>query len=349
MAMSGGVDSACAALLLKRQGFDVIGVSMRLWPKEECGFYRPAACCSLEGISDARMVAEKIGIPFYVMDFHEDFKREVIDYFSREYMNARTPNPCILCNEKIKFGTLLKKAKELDAEGVATGHYAKVLYDDRGKRFLLKEGRDKKKDQSYALFSLNQEQLSHIKFPLGKYTKPWVRKFMKKMGFQVYAKKDSQEICFIADNYKKFLKKKFPKIVKPGLILDEEGKALGMHEGIAFYTIGQREGLGIPYKYPLYVIKINKEKNEVIAGPRESKFSKFTELNCVNWIVEPKEKILRAKVKIRYQHKKVSSTLICDKNGSVKIEFDHPQESPTPGQAAVFYKRDTVLGGGWIV
>lgn len=335
VAMSGGVDSSCAACILKKEGFEVIGVFL--------------SCCSLEGIADARLVAEKLDIPFYVLDFHKEFKQGVIDYFSREYLNARTPNPCILCNQKIKFGALLRKAKELGAQSVATGHYAMVNFDKRKKRFLLKEGIDKKKDQSYNLFSLTQAQLAHIKFPLANRTKSWVRNCTKKLGLAIYAKKDSQEVCFIEDDYKKFLKKKFPDIIKPGPILDQTGRQLGIHKGIAFYTIGQREGLGIPYKYPLYVIKIDKEANKVIVGPRKNKFSRFVETDNINWIIEPKRKSIRAKVKIRYQHTKTAATLNCADRDSVRIEFSRPQESPAPGQAAVFYDRDLVLGGGWIV
>jgi len=348
VAMSGGVDSSCAAYLLKKQGYKPIGISLRLWPKEECGFYRPASCCSLEGIADARLVSEKLKIPFYVLDFHKEFKRDVIDYFSKEYLAARTPNPCILCNEKIKFGTLLRKAKELGAGSVATGHYARVEFDKRKKVYLLKEGLDKSKDQSYALFSLSQDQLSNIKFPLGRLKKNWVRKTMKKMGFLIHAKKDSQEVCFIQDNYREFLKKRFPGQIKPGPVLDLNGKKLGTHQGLPFYTIGQREGLGIPYKYPLYVIKIDKEKNEIFVGPRESKLSKFMELDCVSWISKTPKKTLKASVKIRYQHKKAPATLFSIGKTRIRVEFDQGQESPTPGQAAVFYKKDTVLGGGWI-
>lgn len=348
-AMSGGVDSSCAAYLLKKKGFDVIGVSMKLWPKEECGFYRPTSCCSLEGIADARFVAEKLKIPFYVLDFHKEFKKEVIDYFSAEYLDARTPNPCILCNEKIKFGHLLRKAKELDAGFVGTGHYARVDFDKRKKRYLLKEGADKKKDQSYALFSLSQKQLAHIKLPLWNRKKAWTRKCLRKLGLPVYAKKDSQEICFVEDDYKKVLKKKFPGLIKPGDIVDEEGKRLGTHEGIAFYTVGQRQGLKISYKYPLYVLRIDKKRNQVVVGPRESKLFRYTEVSNINWIVKPVKKKIKAKVKIRSQHKKAAALVTPVGEDKACIEFTRPQESPTPGQAAVFYDRDTVLGGGWIV
>ncbi len=349
VAMSGGVDSSCAAYLIKKQGYDAVGISIRLWPKEECGFYRPKSCCSLESIADARMVCEKLKIPFYVLDFHDEFREEVIDYFSKEYLKGRTPNPCILCNEKIKFGTLLKKAKELGAGTVATGHYARVDFNKRMNAYVLREAKDKTKDQSYALFSLTQEQLRAARFPLGKYPKVWTRKLAKKLGFSVYDKKDSQEICFVQDDYRKFLKKKYPGEITPGPVLDESGKKIGTHEGIAFYTIGQREGLKIPYKYPLYVIKIDKEKNEIIVGPRESKFEKIIQVNNVSWILKPEKDTIRAKTKIRYQHDKAAATLISLDEGRIRVEFDQAQESPTPGQAAVFYDRDIILGGGWII
>jgi len=348
VAMSGGVDSSCAAYLLKKQGYDVIGISMRLWPKEECGFYRPTSCCSLEGIADARLVAEKLKIPFYVLNFHKEFKKDVIDYFSKEYLNAHTPNPCILCNEKIKFGCLMRKAKELGAGFVATGHYARLTYESKRRRFILRQGLDSKKDQSYVLFSLTQKQLAHIKFPLGAYRKKWVRDTVRKLGIPSYGKKDSQEICFVQDDYRDFFKKRYPSAVKPGSIVNIEGKKLGVHKGIAFYTIGQREGLGIPYKYPLYVLKLDKEKNIVIVGPNQYRFKKDFEVNHVNWILKPEKKTIRAKVKIRSQHEKASATLNCINKDKVRVLCDKPQESPTPGQAAVFYKRDIVLGGGWI-
>jgi len=347
VAMSGGVDSSVAAALLKRKGYDVIGISMKLWPKEDCGFHRLTSCCSLESISDARLVSEKLRIPFYVLDLHEDFKREVIDYFTKEYLDGRTPNPCILCNEKIKFGILLKKAKELGAEFIATGHYAKVGFDRRAKRYILEEGKDKRKDQSYALFSLTQDQLSKTLLPLGALTKDSVRKFAKRNGLPVHSKIDSQEICFVQSDYAEYLKKEFKDKIKPGPIVDQKGDLLGMHKGTPFYTIGQRGGLGIAHSHALYVTHIDKEKNTLIVGPKEARYRKRILVSGLNWMIIPEAKRFNADVKIRSQHKKASGELRV-LNGSLEILFEKAQESPAPGQAAVFYKRGKLLGGGWI-
>jgi tRNA-specific 2-thiouridylase len=347
VAMSGGVDSSVACALLKKKGYDVIGISMKLWPKEECGYHQETSCCSLEAIRDARFVSERLSIPFYVLDFHKEFKKEVIDYFSSEYLKGRTPNPCILCNEKIKFGILIKKAQELNARYVATGHYAAIEYNKARGRYILKEGVDKRKDQSYVLFSLTQDQLSKIIFPLSNLTKDKVRMRARRMGFLIHNKHESQEICFVQDDYVNYLKKHFKNKIKPGPILDEKGDILGTHKGVPFYTIGQREGLGIAYKHALYVIRIDKEKNAIIVGPKESRYFKRVMVGNLNWINKPDKDLLRAKVKIRSQHKKADARLQL-LNGAVQITFDKPQESPTPGQAAVFYSRKMVIGGGWI-
>jgi len=350
VAMSGGVDSSVAAALLKEQGCDVIGITMQLWPKSECGAHSDKACCSLEGIRDARYVAQKLGIPFYVVDFHKEFKKSVIDYFVGQYTKGFTPNPCIVCNEMIKFGALMDKAKELDTELIATGHYAVSYYDKDTKRYLLKEGADKSKDQSYVLFNLSQKQLSRARFPVGGFTKDKIKKLARDLKFDMVSdKKDSQEICFIEDDYNKYLTKKAKIKVQPGPILDEDGKILGQHKGAPFYTIGQRRGLGIAYKEPLYVTKIDIAKNEIIVGTKKAVLKKELLANNLNWVLydEPPKKI-RVKAKIRYKHPKADATVSVIDKDEVKVIFDEPQEAPTPGQAVVFYDGELVVGGGWI-
>ncbi len=349
--MSGGVDSSVAPALLKEEGYDVIGVTMQLWPKEDCGAARDRSCCSLEGIRDARYVAQKLGIPFYVVDFHKEFKIDVIDYFIRQYLKGLTPNPCVLCNEKIKFGVLIDKAKKLGAELVATGHYAVSYYDGDKNRYILKEGADKSKDQSYVLFSLSQEQLKRVKFPLGGFTKDKVRKIAKELNLEfVYAKKDSQEICFVEDDYARYITKKAKQKISHGAIVDKNGKILGQHKGTPFYTIGQRHGLGIAYKEPLYVIGIDVSKNEIIVGPKKDVFKKELVAEKLNWILfeDPPKKSFKAKAKIRYKHKKADAAISIIDENEAKVVFDEPQEAPTPGQAVVFYDGEIVMGGGWI-
>jgi len=350
VAMSGGVDSSVAAALLKEEGYEVIGITMQLWPKEECGPGRERSCCSLEGIRDARYVAQKLGMPFYTIDFHKEFKKFVIDYFIEQYVKGFTPNPCILCNEKIKFDVLVNKAKNLGADLVATGHYAVAYYDEGIKRFVLKEGVDKSKDQSYVLFSLSQKQLGHARFPVGELAKRKVRKIAKDLGLEfVHAKKDSQEICFVEDDYARYLTRKARVKVSEGLIRDKNGDILGRHKGAPFYTIGQRRGLGIAYKEPLYVIKIDASRNEIVVGAKKDVFKKELVADNLNWIFFDKpKKTFKAKAKIRYKHPKANATIAVLNEDEVRVVFDEPQEAPTPGQAIVFYEDDAVIGGGWI-
>jgi tRNA-specific 2-thiouridylase len=347
VAMSGGVDSSMAAAILKRRGYEVIGISMKLWPKEECGYHKETSCCSLESISDARLVSEKLDIPFYVIDLHKEFKEGVIDYFDREYLDGRTPNPCILCNEKIKFGALLRKASELDAYYIATGHYAGVSYSRKLDRYILRRARDKKKDQSYVLFSLGQHQLSRLLLPLSRSIKSDIRKKAKRLKLDVHKKPDSQEICFVRDHYADHLNEAYSGEIAPGPIVDEAGRRLGEHKGIPFYTIGQRGGLGIAYKHALYVLEIDKKNNTIIVGPGDRRFFRRMIVADVNWIMPCIKEPGRVMVKIRSQHKATAATAVRIQGG-VEVRFDRPQESPTPGQAAVFYTRDYVLGGGWI-
>ena len=351
VAMSGGVDSSVAAALLKEQGYEVIGMTMKMWPKSSCGYDKKRACCSLDGITDARVVAEKLGIPYYVINLEKKFKKEVIGYFCKEYMEGRTPNPCIICNEKAKFGHLLESAKKVGANLIATGHHARVEYDKKSKRCLLKKGKDKVKDQSYVLFSLTQKQLSHTVLPIGYITKKRVRAIAKKLGLRhIYQKLSSQEICFIPDNsYPKFLIKEMGLKPKKGPIVNTKGEVLGEHKGIPFYTIGQRHGLGIAHTEPLYVIKINKENNKLIVGERQDTKQASLAAGKVNWIsIEKIRRPLKLKVKIRYAHKAAGATVKDAGGKKVSVEFNEPQEAVTPGQAAVFYKGDVVVGGGWI-
>ncbi len=342
VAMSGGVDSSVAAAILKKQGFEVIGVFMRFWSEE--GLRQAQAinkCCSFEAYSDARRVAQKLGIPIYTLDMKVPFKKLVVDYFLKEYQAGRTPNPCVECNRFIKFGELLKKVRAMGASYIATGHYARV---NNGK--LLK-GKDLEKDQSYFLYTLSQEKLKHVLFPVGDYVKPRVRAMAKKIGLPVHAKKDSQEVCFVGASLKSFLKKYLK--VKNGKIVElESGKKLGEHEGLVFYTVGQRRGLALGGG-PWYVVKIDAKKNILYVSRDERKLlAKELITEKVNWVsgVAPKL-LIRAKIKIRYKHKEAPAIIKKIKN-NYKIIFDKPQRAITAGQSAVFYRGDEVLGGGII-
>ncbi|MFA5143865.1 MAG: tRNA 2-thiouridine(34) synthase MnmA [Candidatus Omnitrophota bacterium] len=349
-AMSGGVDSSVAAALLKKAGFDVVGVTFRMWPKEECGSSREKSCCSLEAVTRARAVAGELGIPYYVVDYSAEFKREVIDYFCAEYLKGLTPNPCIVCNARIKFGMLLEKARSLGASAVATGHYAKCVYDKRRGRYLLKEGRDRNKDQSYFLFNLSQEQLKSALFPLGDITKDKARRLARRMKLRTFDTVSSQDICFIQDlDYAEYIRKRTGLEIVPGDIVDSSGRVLGRHKGIPFYTIGQRRGLGIAYKEPLYVTAIDVKENRIVAGPRAETLKKSLVAERMNWIaVDGIVRPMKVTARIRYNHRKARSVVTPAGKDSVRVDFEKPQAAPTPGQAVVFYDRDTVVGGGWI-
>lgn len=348
--MSGGVDSSAAAALLKKEGYDVIGVTFRMWPKEDCGSSFARACCSLEAVVRARAVAEDLNIPYYVIDLSEDFKKEVIDYFCSEYLKGRTPNPCVICNEKIKFGRLLEKALGLGADAVATGHYAKKGFNKKSGRFLLMEGRDRAKDQSYFLFSLSQEQLKRAIFPLGNFTKEKTRAMAKRLRLKTYNTAASQDICFIRDlDYADYIKEKTGVEFEAGEIVNKDGKVLGRHKGIPFYTIGQRRGLMIAHKEPLYVTGIDIKTNRIVAGPRKEVMKNSLVADRLNWIaIKSISKPVRVMARIRYNHKKAKATVTKIGEGSVRVDFNEPQAAPTPGQAVVFYDKDVVIGGGWI-
>lgn len=350
VAMSGGVDSSLAAALLKKEGYEVIGLTFKMWPKEECGSSIGSMCCNLEAITRARAVAGDLDIPYYVFDFSEEFKNKVIDYFCDQYLKGFTPNPCVICNEKIKFGLLYEKALALDTDLIATGHYARLDYSGKSGRFILKEGKACEKDQTYFLFTLSQEQLRHIIFPLSNYTKERAREAAKKFKLKTSGTDSSQDVCFTQDlDYAEYIKKKTGIEIKPGDIVDKNGKALGRHNGIIFYTIGQRRGLGIAHKEPLYVTGIDRETNRIIVGTKKDVLKKSLIADQLNWIaVEGIDKPIMVKAKIRYNHKAATARVAPIGSEMVQVDFDTPQEAPTPGQAVVFYDKGAVVGGGWI-
>jgi tRNA-uridine 2-sulfurtransferase len=348
VAMSGGVDSSLAACLLKEKDYDVIGATMRIW--KEGGERNLYGCCGSVDVADARRVAQQLGVPHYVLNLEEEFEKEVIQYFCEEYQKGRTPNPCILCNERMKFGVFLRKALELEADWFATGHYARVALDERTGRHVLKKGIDKKKDQSYVLFSLTQGQLRHALFPIGEYVKEEVRSKALELGLRVHDKPESQEICFIHESsYHSFLKERLAEAVKPGPIADKDGNILGEHKGIPFYTIGQRRGLGLAKGRPLYVIGIDREKNAIIVGEKDEVFADTFVVDSLNWIrLENTSLPFTAQVKIRYNHPGSEAVLSPTGEDEIEVKFKTPQKAITPGQAAVFYDGDAVIGGGWI-
>jgi tRNA-uridine 2-sulfurtransferase len=350
VAMSGGVDSSTTAWFLKEKGYEVIGATMciGMMDKTQGG---PARCCGLGDIEDARRVALQLEIPFYVFHLREEFEKEVIQYFCEEYIKGRTPNPCILCNERMKFGSFLKMALELEADFIATGHYARLDFDERIGRTLLKKGVDRRKDQSYVLFSLTQDQLRHTLFPLGEHRKEEVRKKALQLGLRVHDKPESQEVCFIQESsYHSFLSERLKESIEPGPIVDREGNVLGKHKGIPFYTIGQRRGLRLAKGKPLYVIGIDREKNGIVVGGEEEVYGDTFIVDSVNWIVPQKmiSSSHNTQVKIRYNHPGSEASISPKGEGELEVKFKSPQKAITPGQAAVFYDGETVLGGGWI-
>jgi tRNA-specific 2-thiouridylase len=310
----------------------------------------PARCCGLADIEDARRVALQLEIPFYVFYLRDDFEREVIEYFCGEYAQGRTPNPCILCNEKLKFGSFLQKALDLGAEYISTGHYARLEFDESRKQYLLKKGVDRRKDQSYVLFSLSQNQLRYLLFPLGDFRKEEVRQRAFQLGLRVHDKPESQEVCFIHEtSYHPFLQERLRESIEPGPIIDQEGNVLGRHKGIPFYTIGQRRGLRLAKGKPLYVIGIDRKRNALIVGEEKEVYGDTFIVNSVNWINSREvTSSLTAQVKIRYNHPGSEAVISSKGKGEVQVEFKIPQKAITPGQAAVFYDGEKVLGGGWI-
>ena len=344
--MSGGVDSSVAAYLLKEQGYDVVGVTMKVWP-QDCISRAEDKCCGPQAIADARSVAHSLGIPHYTVDEADQFERLVIDYFTAEYKAGRTPNPCVMCNEKVKFGNLWGKAKAVGAEFIATGHYA--IIEHHADRAVLRKGRDPRKDQSYFLFSLRQAQLQRALTPLGGMEKPEIRAIARKLGLKTADKVDSQEICFVPGNdYKAFLKSHMDAAeFHPGGIYDKAGNRVGEHEGIEMFTIGQRKGLPGGSAQPRYVIDIDPATSRVIVGDAEDLVTEEFEMNNTIWHTDADEPF-DVTVKIRYGHAGAAATVFPGENGEARVRLHTPTRAVTPGQAAVCYRGDEVLGGGWI-
>lgn len=339
VAMSGGVDSSVTAAILKEQGHDVIGITMEL------------SDCSAGAVADAKLVADFLGIEHHVADFRQLFQEKVIDYFLSEYAAGRTPNPCVACNPNVKFGGLIAEAQKYGCDYLATGHYAKVFYDTNTQRYNIAKGSDDHKDQAYALYRLTQQQLAHVMTPLGGWNKTDTRAEAAKRNLPVANKPESQEICFVPDDdYKNYLVQHRPELKHPGDIVDTKGNVLGQHNGIAFYTIGQRKGLGIAYPEPLYVIRLDAGKNQVIVGSNKEVFTKGLVANQLNWVsVADVTEPVEALAKIRYGAKEAKAQLLPNGDGTLKVLFPEMQRAVTPGQSVVFYEADgRVLGGGII-
>ncbi|MGM9644279.1 MAG: tRNA 2-thiouridine(34) synthase MnmA [Eubacteriales bacterium] len=348
IAMSGGVDSSVAAYLIKNQGYDCIGCTMKLYYNEDVGISQSRTCCSLDDVEDARSVAYKIGIPYYVFNFSDGFRDKVIEKFVQSYESGATPNPCIDCNRYMKFNKLYERAKVLGCEYIVTGHYARIECDED--RYILRKAIDETKDQSYVLYSLTQEQLAHTLFPLGNMRKTEVREIAEKYGFINADKPDSQDICFVPNGkYAEFLEYYTGKFYPEGDFISVEGTYLGKHKGIVRYTVGQHKGLGISSREPLYVKRINMNDNTIVLGEEQELYGKEVIVCEFNWISgEAPQDEIRCKAKVRYRQKEQWATVKPIDETTVKLTFDEPQRAITPGQAAVLYDGDIVLGGGTI-
>lgn len=346
IAMSGGVDSGVAAALIQKAGYECLGAMMRLHKDSDAG-----ASSQDTNISDAKAIADSLGIPFHVLDLSREFEREVIDRFISAYEMGATPNPCVDCNRHVKFGALIERASELDCDTLATGHYARIEYDAASGRYLLKKALDTAKDQSYMLYSLSQEQLSHTIFPLGELTKDQARAMAEKLGLAVAHKKDSQDICFVPNgDYASVISSYTGKEYESGKFVDTSGKILGEHKGIIHYTVGQRKGLGLALPEPLYVKELDICNNNVVLAKNDELFSRHLDANDFNWsAIDCPAGAIRAKVKVRYRHDEQWATVTPTSPTTVHIEFDEPVRAITRGQSAVAYDGDTVLGGGKII
>ncbi|MEA2030507.1 MAG: tRNA 2-thiouridine(34) synthase MnmA [candidate division Zixibacteria bacterium] len=355
VAMSGGIDSSVTALLLQKQGYDVIGVHLKLWDfaGKDSDLCNDGLCCSLDSIIDCRIICDKIDVPFYVLNMTEQFRESIIEYFVSEYKSGRTPNPCIKCNRDIKWAAILNKARELECDFIATGHYAFNEKNEDG-RCQIRRGIDKTRDQSYVLWDISQQALAKTLMPLGGLTKTDVRRIAAENELKNANSSESRDICFIPDNnYHRFLKEwceKKNESFTTGDIVHENGTVLGQHEGTAFYTIGQRRGLGIAHPTPLYVLRIEPDTNRVIVGDDDMLYRDELEAENVNWVaIDGSELPLKAQVKIRYRHSPADAEIVGLTNNRIRILFDEKQRAITPGQSVVFYDNDVLLGGGIIV
>ena len=348
IAISGGVDSSVAAALLKDKGFEVIGLHMKLYRGPENDI-RNKSCCSIDETLDARLACHRLGIPFYAIDYQQEFRETVINYFIEGYASGNTPNPCVMCNKKIKSSLLLKKATELDCEHLATGHYARISSNPYTGNTQLSRPQDLSKDQTYFLHGIPSEDLNRLMFPLSEITKTEVRKIARKLRLSAANKPDSQEVCFVPKDYREFLKNEMNETPLPGKFTSISGEVLGEHKGIPFYTIGQRKGLGINDTTPYYVVKIDKENNRIILGKENDLYSKTIYVSSVNWVsISAPATSISAFVKLRYAHHGANATLIPESRNKVRLELENPERAVTPGQAAVFYQDNILLGGGKI-
>lgn len=350
IAMSGGVDSSVAAYLMKSQGYDCMGITMKLFHNEDVGIPREHSCCSLDDVEDARSVAFSLGIPYHVFNFSDRFEDTVIRRFKESYENGKTPNPCIDCNRYLKFDKLYHRAKELGYDFVVTGHYARIERDAASGRYLLKKAADGNKDQSYVLYMLTQEQLAHTLFPLGGTVKNEVRRIAETQGFINARKHDSQDICFVqSGNYADFIEEHTGKKYPEGAFVDLNGNILGTHKGVIRYTVGQRKGLGLPFPEPMYVCAVDPISNTVTLGREIELYSQILTAKDINLIsVSSIDKPTRLKAKVRYRQTEQWATVIQTDEDTLRIEFDEPQRAVTKGQAVVLYDGDTVVGGGTI-